>query len=150
MTPLSRLLSLLLASSALVACGRHAPDPHQVAAAGAEAFARQAVVERDFAKAYAMLPEGERRLTPLDVFTEGIRSQHPRGFPTTVRATEYELKPEGVLVYLVGEGTAESFLYRIPMVSRGQTAYFPVGFVRDDPAQPHSPARQRLRTTASH
>jgi hypothetical protein len=119
----------------------------QVAATRAEAFLRHAVVERDFPSAYAMLREEDRQQTTQAAFVDIIKREHPKGYPTGVRATEYEpvLGQAAVQIFLVGENDGEKFYYRVPMVGTVDSGYSPNGLFRGPQPYPASGLRKPLK-----
>jgi len=64
---------------------RHDPN---VAAHKALEFLHHAVVEQDYAAAYAMAREEDKRTLTLVQFTDTVKKSHPGGFPVSVEATD--------------------------------------------------------------
>jgi hypothetical protein len=140
---ISALLSVVLAFSCTARVLRH---DQAVAAAKAEEFLVYAVLKQDFGAAHRMLRDDAKVRIGEAVLAEAVREQHPHGYPTSVRATEYEPVPgqAAIQIFLIGEKDSEKFYYRIPMVGTVDSGYSPEGFYRGSGANPASAMRQAL------
>src|SRR5262245_47384274 len=65
---------------------------HDASSAGkkAEEFAQVAFVKQDVENGYALLADGTKRYVSLEQFKAVLSKLHPKGFPKTVTALEYE------------------------------------------------------------
>lgn len=141
-------LGLAIACKAPPSAERHG-GPGELAAHGAELFAHSALVQKDFAAAYRMLPPDERARMTLDDLEHDLRKEHASWFPRRIRAVSYELLPEhtGILVLLVGEGPAENCYYKVGMLGTPEKGYVPSGLLRsDEPFPPHTSRARHLLT----
>lgn len=127
----------LILTSCILRALRH--DQH-VAAARAHEFLKLAVVDRSLDHAYALIKEEDRRAVSLTAFGEAVRSAHPDGFPTRLRALAYEpVRGQALInIFLVGENSGLRFYYRIPMVGTVDTGYAPGGLFRVEHPPPAS------------
>lgn len=118
-----------------------------VAAEKAAAFATAAVVKQDWNAAYMMVREEDRKTLPLARFTEVMKASHPGGFPTEVRAMEFEPVPghAAIQIFLEGTNDKEMFYYRVPLVGTVTDGYFPQGLFRGNMPYPTSGLRQPLK-----
>lgn len=99
-------------------------DPDQ-AAVGAIVFAREAFIDLDQPKAYALLSDEARQHVSLDQYINVIARMHPKGFPKEVTATGYQPIPnaDAVFVWMQGEGDGEQFYYRLTMKGKAPAGY---------------------------
>lgn len=109
-------------------------------------FAEVAFFQRDYVKAYLLVSEDSK--ATFEEFSSGIDKMHPKGFPTAVRATEYEPVPgeEKINIFLHGKGDDEEFYYRFVMEGTKERNYKVFSLVRADGPYPPSELRERLRT----
>ena len=137
------LASVVLALSCTPRMLRH---DQTAAAAKAEEFLVHAVVKQDFGAAHRML-RGDAKLRVTEAaLADAMRQQHLHGYPTSVRATEYEPVPgqAAIQIFLIGERDSEKFYYRVPMVGNVASGYSPEGFYRGSGPYPASSLRQAL------
>lgn len=120
---------------------------HDAASAGkrAEEFAQVVFVKQDIETGYALLAEGTRRYVSPDQFKAVVSKMHPRGFPKTVTALEYEPMPgeKAIYVFLTGDHSGEHFYYRLTMEGTAATGYRVLRL--DRASQPYSPSDERKR-----
>lgn len=133
----------LLSTACTFRALRH--DQH-VAAVEAEEFARRILIERNIPSAYEMVRAEDRQQLPLATLQDAVLKAHAGGYPTSVRATEFEpvLGQPAIQVFLVGETASEKFYYRVPMVGTVDSGYHPSGFYRGSGPYPPSQIRQSL------
>ena len=148
MNPSARTCAILaLALGSVAGCKAHVlhHDQH-VAAKEAETFLRHAVVEQDFAAAHGMLREDARQRVSEAALADAVKQQHVNGYPTSVRAIEYEPVPgqAAIQIFLLGENSSEKFYYRVPLVGTVDSGYSPDGVYRGTGPYPSSSLRQRL------
>ena len=109
-------------------------------------FAEAAFFQRDYGKAYLLVSEDCN--ATFEEFSSGIEKIHPKGFPTAVRATEYEPVPgeEKIKIFLHGRGDDEEFYYRFVMQGTKERNYKVFSLERADGPYPPSELRERLKT----
>ena len=147
------LLSTLLTLPFLLlslACGlevfhryHHRPD---LAARSAEEFARAAFVERNEEKAMQFYwNEDGNRITRADL-SALVRKMHPDGFPSDVKATDYEpvVGQPAMTIYLRGSNGKEEFIYRLLLQGTSDTGYKVSDFFRGLGPYPASAYRKPL------
>jgi hypothetical protein len=136
----------LVAASAAGCTARILRHDQNVAAARAEEFLTHAVVEQDFAAAHQMFGDEAKQRVSQAALADLVRQQHPKGFPTSVRAIEFEPVPgqAAIQIFLLGESPSEKFYYRVPLVGTVEDGYSPDGIYRGNGPYPTSPLRQRL------
>jgi len=139
-------VATLLCSTACTPQVRTLEHSPTMAAEEARSFARAALIERDFPKAYRMFADKSQRSTSFDQFTEAIRNSHPRAFPLTLAVVEYEPVPtqSGMNIYLYGENGEEKFYYRFVMEGVRETGYKVSGLWRNNGPYPPAPLKRRL------
>ena len=88
-------------------------------------FAEIAFVKHDLRRGYALLSDNTKRHVPFEKFAELVTKLHPRGFPATVQATEYEPMPgeNAIYIYLTGENSRGQFDYMLTMEGTASTDY---------------------------
>ena len=93
-----------------------------------------------------MLRDEARTRVSEATLADAIKKQHPNGYPTSVRATEYEPVPgqAAIQIFLSGDNGSEQFYYRVPLVGTVDTGYSPDGVFRGTGPYPASSLRQRL------
>ena len=109
-------------------------------------FAEVAFFQRDHVKAYLLVSED--CYATFEEFGSGIDKIHPKGFPTAVRATEYEPIPgeEKINIFLYGRGDDEEFYYRFVMEGTKERNYKVFSLACADSPYPPSELRERLKT----
>lgn len=135
------LLGLIVANAAW-GCGH---DP-QSAAEAAETFARVAFQKQNVTEAYALLTDDARLQMSKEQLGEVLVRMHPIGAPSAVHAVEYEVLPKraAVNVFILGDGTGESFNYRLTMDGGRWEGYGVGGLYRYLEGFPQSTARTPL------
>lgn len=101
----------------VMSCAETIKHDENRAAERAIEFARVALIDKNFEKAYELLAAGGKRHISLEKFKETITRLHPRGFPTKVTAMEFQPMPgeKAIWIYLVGQNPEEQFYYRLTM-----------------------------------
>jgi hypothetical protein len=126
---------------------------HDEVAAGKSAveFARVAFVKRDTENSYALLSDSTKRYVPLEKFKEVLSRLHPKAFPKSVSATEYEPMPgeKAMYVFLEGENAGERFHYRLTMEGTAATGYRVLRLDRASSPYPSSDRKQRFSKSPS-
>jgi hypothetical protein len=99
----------------LTGCAESIKQDENLAAQRAIEFARIVLVEKNFDRGYELLSDGGKRHISLAKFKETMARLHPRGFPTTVTAKEYQTMPgeNALWIYLNGENP--EMHYRLTM-----------------------------------
>jgi len=122
---------LLVGVTACSPTVRHSPS---MAREEAERFAKVALIDRDFENAYAIFANDQKQGLPLDRFRALINDLHPTGFPSTVRAMDFEPVAEanGMNIYLYGENGKQKFYYHFSMEGTEKTGYKVAGVWRDE------------------
>ena len=122
----------------LMGCRGSIDHDETTAAKSAFEFARVAFVKRDIENGYALLSDSAKRYVSLEKFKEVLSRLHPKAFPTSVTATEYEPVPgeKAMHIYLTGENSGERFYYRLTMEGAATTGYRVVRFYRGDGPYP--------------
>ena len=118
---------------------------HDESAAGkkAEEFAQIAFVKQDIENGYALLADGTKRYVSLEQFKIVISKLHPKAFPKTVTAFEYEPMPgeKAIYIFLTGENSGEHFYYRLTMEGTATTGYECYGSIAR--ANPYPPSNEK-------
>jgi hypothetical protein len=118
---------------------------HDASSAGkkAEEFAQVAFVKQDVENGYGLLADGTKRYVSREQFKAVLSKLHPKGFPKTVTALEYEPMPgeKAIYIFLIGENSGEHFYYRLTMEGTGTTGYKVLRL--DRAAQPYSPSNEK-------
>ena len=118
---------------------------HDEASAGkkAEEFARFVFVKQDFENGYTLLADGTKRYVSLEQFKTVLAKLHPKAFPRTVTALEYEPMPgeKAIYIFLNGENSGEHFYYRLTMEGTATTGYKVMRF--DRASQPYPPSNEK-------
>ena len=121
---------------------------HDEASAGkkAEEFARVVFVKRDFENGYGLLADGTKRYVSLEQFKAVLSKLHPKAFPRTVTALEYEPMPgeKAIYIFLTGENSGEQFYYRLTMEGTATTGYKVLRFDRASQPYPASNEKKNL------
>ncbi|TMA10247.1 MAG: hypothetical protein E6J89_10820 [Deltaproteobacteria bacterium] len=121
------------------------------AAKSAVEFADVAFVQRDFERGYALLSDSGKRYVSPEKFKETLSRLHPKAFPVSVTASEYEpMRGEKAMhLYLTGENSGERFYYRLTMEGAATTGYRVARFYRESNPYPGASLRQRLKESPS-
>lgn len=108
-------------------------------------FAEVGFVQQDYTKAYFLLAENGKM--PFQKFSNVIGQIHPNGFPTAIKAIEYEPMPgqEAMNIFLYGEDSGEKFYYRVVMQGTKEADYKVFAFYRGNGPYPPSKLRQPLK-----
>ena len=126
--------ALIFGAALALGCGCNVPfvpnfklsnhDPDQ-AAVGAIVFAREAFIDLDQPKAYALLSDETRQRVSFEQYLNVIARMHPKSFPREVVATAYQPIPtaDAVLVWMQGEREGEQFYYRLTMKGKSPAGY---------------------------
>jgi len=112
----------------------------------AEEFARVAFVKQDVENGYALLADGTKRYVSQEQFKAVLSKLHPKAFPKTVTALEYEPMPgeKAIYVFLTGENSGEHFYYRLTMECTATTGYKVLRLDRAGQPYPSSNERKRF------
>jgi hypothetical protein len=112
----------------------------------AEEFARVAFVKQDVENGYALLADGTKRYVSQEQFKAVLSKLHPKAFPKTVAALEYEPMPgeKAIYVFLTGENSGEHFYYRLTMEGTATTGYKVLRLDRAGQPYPSSNERKRF------
>ena len=78
-------------------------------------FARIVLVNKDFDQGYELLADGGKRHISSAKFKETMIRLHPRGFPTTVTAKEYQVMPGENALWIYLNGQNPEMHYRLTM-----------------------------------
>lgn len=115
------------------------------AAKKAEEFAQIAFVEHDAENGYGLLADGTKRYVSREQFGAVLSKLHPKGFPKTVTALEYEPMPgeKAIFIFLTGENSAEHFYYRLTMEGTATTGYKVLRL--DRASQPYAASSDKKR-----
>ena len=100
----------------------HDPDR---AAVGAIVFAKEAFIDLDQPKAYALLADEARQHVSFEQYLNVVASMHPKSFPKEVVATDYQPIPntDAVIIWMQGEAGGEQFYYRLTMSRKTAADY---------------------------
>ena len=136
------LLALLLSGCKIQAIS-HSP---QLAAEAATRFARLALVERDYNKAYILLSPDTQKAFTEEAFIKEISKLNPTTYPREVTAKEFEPVPgqKAINIFLVGTSSDETYYYRIILVGDSIAGYTIAGFFRGSGPYPNPEARTPL------
>jgi len=112
----------------------------------AEEFARNAFVKQDIENGYALLADGTKRYVSLAQFKEVVSKLHPKAFPKTVIASEYEpmAGEKAIYIFLMGENSGEHFYYRLTMEGTATTGYKVLRLDRAGQPYPSSNEKKRF------
>ena len=121
---------------------------HDASSAGkkAEEFAQVAFVKQDVENGYGLLADGTKRYVSLEQFKAVLSKLHPKGFPKTVTALEYEPMPgeKAIFIFLTGENSGEHFYYRLTMEGTATTGYKVLRLDRASQSYPASSDKKKL------
>jgi len=110
----------------LLGCAGKAAHDEALAAKRALEFAEAVFVQNDIEKGYRLLSDGARRYVPIEKFKETVTRMHPKGYPTSVTATEFEPMPGGekaIYIFLTGDGPGDRFDYTLTLEGSRATDY---------------------------
>ena len=109
----------------LMGCAESINHDEVLAGRRAVEFAQVAFVKHDIENGYALLSDSTKRRVSLEKFKEVLSRLHPKAFPTSVTASEYEpmLGEKAIYIYLAGENSGEHFSYRLTMEGTATTGY---------------------------
>lgn len=109
----------------LMGCAESINHDEVLAGRRAVEFAQVAFVKHDVENSYALLSDSTKRHVSLEKFKEVLSRLHPKAFPASVTASEYEpmLGEKAIYIYLVGENSGEHFYYRLTMEGTATTGY---------------------------
>jgi hypothetical protein len=118
----------------LIGCAEKIDHDPAAAAAKAEEFVRVAFIEHDVTRSYELLAVGTRRYVSLEKYQEVIGRLHPKGYPSAVKAGDFEPMPgeNAIYIFLAGENAGESFYYRLTMEGSAATGYRVLQFDRSN------------------
>jgi len=134
---------LLIAVTVLIGCVQSIDHDEVAAGKRAVEFAQVTLVKQDFEKGYALLSGSAKRYVPLEKFKETVVRLHPKTFPVSVTATQYEPMPgeTAIYIYIVGENSGERFYYTLTMEGTATSGYRVSRLNRA--AEPLSPSKNR-------
>ena len=137
---------LLMFAVGLIGCMETIHHDESSAGKKAEEFARVAFVKQDVENGYALLADGTKRYVSQEQFNAVLSKLHPKAFPRTVTALEYEPMPgeKAIYIFLTGENSGEHFYYRLTMEGTATTGYKVLRFDRAGQSYPSSNDRKRL------
>ena len=109
----------------LMGCAESINHDEVLAGRRAVEFAQVAFVKHDIENGHALLSDSTKRRVSLEKFKEVLSRLHPKAFPTSVTASEYEpmLGEKAIYIYLVGKNSGEHFSYRLTMEGTATTGY---------------------------
>ncbi|HEU4638498.1 MAG TPA: hypothetical protein VFS84_06570 [Candidatus Binatia bacterium] len=113
----------LLAVFWLTGCAESPKQNENFAAQRAIEFARIVLVNKDFDKGYELLADGGKRHISSAKFKETMARMHPRGFPTTVTAKEYQPMPGENALWIYLNGQNPEMHYRLTMEATASGDY---------------------------
>lgn len=118
-------LCALVAVALMTGCAASIKHDQTLAAKRALEFARIALIDKNFDKAYEMLSDGGKRHVPSDKFKQSLASMHPRGYPSKLTAVEYEpmAGEKAIYIFLKGQNSEEQFGYRITLEGSADSDY---------------------------
>jgi hypothetical protein len=127
-----KFLLLLAAGGLLFACDQPVEHDPKTAGKRAEEFAEVVFVHQDFDRGYAMLSEGGKRYVPAEKFKETVIKSHPKNYPVTIAATDYEpmTGEKAIYIYISGENTGEQFYYTLTLDGAAANDYKVTRFSR--------------------
>ncbi len=135
----------------LMGCTESIIHDEILAAKSAVEFAQAAFVKRDVEGSYALLSDSGKRYVSPETFKQTLSRLHPKAFPVSVTASEYEPMPgeKAMHIYLKGENSGERFYYRLTMEGAAATGYRVVRLYRGSEPYPWSSLRQKLKEPIS-
>jgi hypothetical protein len=125
---------------------------HDEVAAGkkAEEFAKVAFVRQDIENGYAFLADATKRYVSLEQFKTVVSKLHPKAFPKTVTASEYQPMhgEKAIYIFLIGDNSGEHFYYRLTMEGTATTGYRVLRLDRSIAPYPPSNDKQSFKNRA--
>jgi hypothetical protein len=124
--PMFRALTMSLVTIVwLTGCAESTKQDENLAAQRAIEFAQIVLVNKNFDQGYQLLSDGGKRQISLEKFKETMTRLHPRGFPTSVTAKEYQPMPSenALWIYLSGQNPEDQFNYRLTMEATASGDY---------------------------
>jgi hypothetical protein len=136
----------LMFAVGLISCMETINHDESSARKKAEEFARVAFVKQDVENGYALLADGTKRYVSQEQFKAVLSKLHPKAFPKTVTALEYEPMPgeKAIYIFLTGENSGEHFYYRLTMEGTATTGYKVLRLDRAGQPYPSSNERKRF------
>jgi len=136
----------LMCAVGLMSCMETINHDPSSAAKKAEEFAQVAFVKQDVENGYGLLADGTKRYVSQEQFKAVLSKLHPKGFPKTVTALEYEPMPgeKAIFIFLTGESSGEHFYYRLTMEGTATTNYKVLRLDRASQPYPSSSDKKRL------
>lgn len=130
----------------LMGCADSINHDEVLAGRRAVEFAQVAFVKGDIENGYALLSDSGKRYVSFEKFKEVLSRLHPKAFPISVTASEYEPMPgeKAMHIFLTGENSGERFYYRLTMEGSAITGYRVVRLYRGDGPYPPSNRKQKL------
>ena len=131
----------------LMGCAESINHDEVLAGRRAVEFAQVAFVKHDVEDGYALLSDSTKRHVSFEKFKEVLSRLHPKAFPTSVTASEYEpmLGEKAIYIYLVGENSGERFYYRLTMEGAAATGYRVLSLDRGSAPYPPSNRKQTFK-----
>jgi hypothetical protein len=117
------LTGCLLTVMWLTGCAESTKQDENLAAQRAIEFARIVLVNKDFDRGYELLSDGGKRHISLVKFKETMARLHPRGFPTSVTAKEYQPMPGENALWIYLNGQNPEMHYRLTMEATASGDY---------------------------
>jgi hypothetical protein len=138
---------LFVCIAELIACGDAIKHDPVLAGRRAEEFARVTFVRRDFERGYDLLSDSGRRYVSLDKFKETVSRLHPKAYPLSVKALEYEpmAGEKAAYIFVTGQDSGEHFYYRLTLEGDANTDYRVVRFTRSHEPYPPSNQKQEIK-----
>jgi hypothetical protein len=117
------LMACLLTVAWLTGCAESTKQDENLAAQRAIEFAGIVLVNKNFDQGYQLLSDGGKRHISLAKFKETMARLHPRGFPTTVTAKEYQAMPGENALWIYLNGQNPEMHYRVTMEATASGDY---------------------------
>jgi hypothetical protein len=138
-------LFLLIFTVGLIGCVETIQHDESSAGKKAEEFAQIVFVKQDVENGYELLADGTKRHVSRGQFKTVLSKLHPKAFPKTVTAIEYEPMPgeKAIYIFLTGENSGEYFYYRLTMEGTATTGYKVLRL--DRAGQPYPPSNEKKR-----
>ena len=116
-------MACLLTAAWLTGCAESTKQDENLAAQRAIEFAGIVLVNKNFDQGYQLLSDGGKRHISLAKFKETMTRLHPRGFPTTVTAKEYQPMPGENALWIYLNGQNPDMHYRVTMEATASGDY---------------------------
>ena len=107
----------------LTGCAESTKQNENLAAQRAIEFAGIVLINKDFDQGYELLSDGGKRHISLAKFKETMIRLHPRGFPSTVTAKEYQVMPGEYALWIYLDGQNPEMHYRLTMEATASGDY---------------------------